>query len=116
MSRFDVDGRTAPPLTTDQYRWQRVVFDLPEVMTYQRMSGELVDAPVKLDGNSLTVSGPDGSPLATLTASEPASDQLRLTGTLSGRDVTISLDRLDLDQFTLRNRGFHWVQEYPYFR
>jgi hypothetical protein len=116
VSRFDVDGRTAPPLTTDQYRWQRVVFDLPEVMTYQRMSGELVDAPVKLDGNSLTVSGPDGSPLATLTASEPASDQLRLTGTLSGRDVTISLDRLDLDQFTLRNRGFHWVQEYPYFR
>lgn len=62
VSRFDVDGRTAPPLTTDQYRWQRVVFDLPEVMTYQRMSGELVDAPVKLDGNSLTVSGPDGSP------------------------------------------------------
>ncbi|MFV8162283.1 DoxX family protein [Mycobacterium sp. 134] len=116
VSRFDVDGAAAPPLTTDQYRWQRVVFDLPGLLTYQRMSGELVDAPVKIDGNNLTVSGPDGTPLATLTASRPTPEQLRLTGELSGRDVAIWLDRLDLNQFTLRNRGFHWVQEYPYFR
>lgn len=116
VSRFDVDGRPAPPLMTDQYRWQRVVFDMPEVVTYQRMNGELVDAPVKVDGSSLALSGPDGAPLATLTASRPSPQQLQLTGELSGRDVTIWLDRVDLNQFTLRNRGFHWVQEYPYFR
>lgn len=116
VSRFDVDGKTAPPLTTDQDRWQRVVFDLPGVVTYQRMDGELVDAPVEVDGDDVTVSGPDGSALATLTASRPTPEQLQLTGELSGRDVTIWLDRLDLDQFTLRNRGFNWVQEYPYFR
>ncbi|WP_036391903.1 MULTISPECIES: hypothetical protein [Mycolicibacterium] len=116
VSRFDVDGRTAPPLTTDQSRWHRVVFDLPEVLTYQRMNGELVDAPVRVDGDNLTVSSPDGSPLGTLTASRPTPERLQLTGELSGRHVAIWLDRLDLDQFTLRNRGFHWVQEYPYFR
>ncbi|WP_166906530.1 DoxX family protein [Mycobacterium sp. DL440] len=116
VSRFDVDGRTAPPLTTDQYRWQRVVFDLPEVLTYQQMNGELVDAPVEVDGDRLTVSGPDGSPLANLTASRPSPQELQLTGELSGRSVMIRLDRMDLHQFTLRNRGFHWVQEYPYFR
>ncbi|WP_396910417.1 DoxX family protein [Mycolicibacterium sp.] len=116
VSRFDVDGRTAPPLTTDQSRWQRVVFDLPEVLTYQRMDGKLVDAPLKVEDDKLSVSGPDGSALATLTASRPTADRLQLTGELSGRDVEIWLDRLDPDQFTLRNRGFHWVQEYPYFR
>lgn len=116
VSRFDVDGRTAPPLTTDEYRWQRVVFDLPEVVTYQRMNGELVDALLKADGDHLTVSGADGTALATFTASRPTPEQLQLTGELSGRDVTIWLDRLDLNQFTLRNRGFNWVQEYPYFR
>lgn len=116
VDRFDVDGTTTAPLTTDQYRWQRVVFDVPDVLTYQRMSGELVDAPVEVDGNNLTVAGPDGSPLATLAASRPTPDELQLTGTLAGRDVAIWLDRTDPDQFTLRNRGFHWVQEYPYFR
>ncbi|WP_369830954.1 DoxX family protein [Mycobacterium sp. NS-7484] len=116
VSRFDVDGEAVAPLTSDQQRWQRVVFDTPEVMTYQRMNGELVDAPVKLDGNHLVVSGPDGSPLASLTATRPSPQQLQLSGELSGRDVDIWLDRYDLDQFTLRNRGFHWVQEYPYFR
>lgn len=116
VSRFDVDGRTAPPLTTDQSRWQRVVFDLPEVLTYQRMDGKLVDAPLKVEDDKLSVSGPDGSALATFTASRPTADRLQLTGELSGRDVEIWLDRLDPDQFTLRNRGFHWVQEYPYFR
>jgi hypothetical protein len=116
VTRFDVDGRTSPPLTTDQYRWQRVVFDMPEVVTFQRMNGELVDAPVTVDRDRLTMSGPDGSPLAALTASRPAPRQLQLAGELSGRTVKIWLDEMDLNQFTLRNRGFHWVQEYPYFR
>ena len=46
----------------------------------------------------------------------PQPDQLRLTGRLKGQAATISLERVDLNSFTLRNRGFNWVQEYPYFR
>ena len=41
-------------------------------------------------------------------------DRLRLTGRLEGRPVTISLQRQSLDDFTLRNRGFRWVQEQPF--
>jgi hypothetical protein len=28
----------------------------------------------------------------------------------------MSAERVDLNRFALRNRGFHWIQEYPYFR
>jgi hypothetical protein len=35
---------------------------------------------------------------------------------MSGRPVTMSLEPVDLNIFTLRKRGFHWVQEYPYFK
>ncbi|WP_156670722.1 hypothetical protein [Mycobacterium sp. E136] len=30
--------------------------------------------------------------------------------------VTMSLQRMDLNVFPLRTRGFNWVQDYPYFR
>jgi hypothetical protein len=39
-----------------------------------------------------------------------------LDGELNGHKVRMSLERLDANTFTLVNRGFHWVQEYPYNR
>jgi hypothetical protein len=30
--------------------------------------------------------------------------------------VTMSTQQVDLAGFTLRSRGFHWMQDYPYFR
>jgi hypothetical protein len=41
---------------------------------------------------------------------------LRLDGHLDGRPVTIALQRKSLDDFLLLNRGFHWVQEQPFFK
>lgn len=116
VREFRVDGAAAPPLTTDETRWQRIIFDEPEVVTYQRMNGELVPAPAEVRGDTLTLSAPDGSALAAFTVSRPQPQRLELAGQLEGRQVHIALEQVDLNQFTLRNRGFHWVQEYPYFR
>lgn len=116
VTEFSVDGKPVAPLTTDETRWQRIVFDSTGVMTYQRMNGELVDAPAEIGADSLAVSAPDGSALADFTVSRPSPQQLRLEGRLAGRAVQISADEVDLNQFTLRNRGFNLVQEYPYFR
>jgi hypothetical protein len=116
VREFSVDGKPVPPLTTDQTRWQRLVFDKPGALTYQRMNGELVDAPGEIGAHTITVSAPDGGALADLTVARPTAQQLHLTGTLQGRPVKMTLDHVDLSQFTLRNRGFHWVQEYPFFR
>ena len=80
------------------------------------MNGELVDAPATVKSDTITVSEPGGTALAELKVSRPSAQQLQLTGTLHGRPVQIALDQVDLDQFTLRNRGFHWVQEYPFFK
>jgi hypothetical protein len=53
---------------------------------------------------------------ATLTVDRQAPDRLRLDGQLDGRPVTIALQRQSLDDFKLRSRGFHWVQQVPAFR
>lgn len=37
-------------------------------------------------------------------------------GSVQWQMLIIELDRFNPDSFPLRNRGFHWVQECPYFR
>jgi hypothetical protein len=123
---FTLDGEPVPPLTTDENRWQRLVFDDPEEATYQRMNGELVPAradflpngQLELTTVKHTPGGNAGSqpPFATLHAERPTPDRLLLRGELHDRPVAITLERVDPNSFTLRSRGFHWVQDYAYFR
>ncbi|MGV9802664.1 DoxX family protein [Mycobacterium sp. NPDC003449] len=116
VREFSVDGTVVPPLTTDPIRWQRMVVDQPGVLTYQRMDGELVTTPAEIGSDTIALSGTDGKALGDFAVARPESEQLRLTGRLDGRAVQISLDQVDPNEFTLRNRGFNWVQEVPYFR
>ncbi len=119
---FLVDGKPVPPFTTDPNRWQKLIFDRPGMATYQHMSGGLVsvlsefrDGHVKLT-NTLDVAAGTQPPFADLTYSQPNINTLMLSGKLYDRPVLITLARVDPDSFTVRSRGFHWVQEYPYFR
>jgi hypothetical protein len=86
------------------------VFDQPGVVTYQLMNGDLVDAAADTTAGTLTLPTDGGSFTVDRTG-----DRLRLTGRWRGRPVTITLERQPLDGFTLRNRGFRWVQEAPFF-
>jgi hypothetical protein len=76
------------------------------------MDGELVPVPAELHSDTITVP----TLRATLRCDRPDPDRLRLVGQLDGQLVVMSAERVDLNRFTLRNRGFHWIQEYPYFR
>jgi hypothetical protein len=46
----------------------------------------------------------------------PDAEHLVLDGTLDGAAVTVRLRHLDESTFLLVNRGFHWVNEYPFNR
>jgi hypothetical protein len=119
VTEFTRDSRPLPPSVTDVSRWQRIIFDAPGVVTYQRMNGELVDVSATVHGQTLELTAPDQeapTPFATLDTSQPSPDRLLLDGQIGGAPVTMSLERVDLQSFTLRNRGFNWIQEYPYFR
>lgn len=110
VTEFSVDGTPRPPLLTDDIRWQRVVFDRPGVLTYQLMDGDLVDVAADATGGTLAV--PDGGGSFTI---DRAGDDLRLSGRWKDHPTTVVLERQPLEDFTLRNRGFHWVQEAPFF-
>ncbi|WP_334024392.1 DoxX family protein [Nocardia terpenica] len=120
---FERDGQALPPLLTDGNRWQRIVFDTPGVMTYQRMDGTLVDTELDVDtaGHRLTLAeasnGTDAQPkpLGEFTFQQDSPDRLRLEGRLDGHPVTIALDRVDPNSFRLRSTGFRWIQDTPQF-
>ncbi|WP_433656711.1 DoxX family protein [Nocardia sp. CA-128927] len=128
VSEFSQDGQPLAPLTTDQNRWQRVVFDIGG-MAYQKMDGSLVPVVGAVDSaaHTLTVSQAAGQPLpgqiaqaepnqiGTFTFAQSAPNRLRLDGQLNGHQVTLSLEQVDLESFPLRSTGFKWVQDYPHF-
>ena len=49
-------------------------------------------------------------------ATEPPSPLLVLEGTYNGAAITVRLRELPASSFLLRNRGFHWINEYPFNR
>ena len=48
--------------------------------------------------------------------SRPAADRLALSGRWESDSIGVELRRVDESKFLLLNRGFHWIQPYPFFR
>ncbi|MGW6625409.1 DoxX family protein [Nocardia sp. NPDC055002] len=118
-----VDFREPPsnsrmPSATERFR--RIIFDIPQGMTVQRLDDSLVSFPARIDTDqhTVTLSKDTGHQwtLATFSYMQPQSDRLILEGILGGRPVRMQLDQVDLAQFPAVSRGFHWVQATPYFR
>jgi len=119
VSRMAIDGRLRPPLITDKDLWRNAIFDFPERMTVQRMNGEFAHYTVslKMDARILELTRDnDKNWKSNLTFQQPSPGQLALDGTLEGHRVHMQLQVMDPSQFVLLNRGFHWVQEYPFNR
>jgi hypothetical protein len=121
VGEFSRDGHPAPPLITDEGRWRRLIVD-SRGTTVQKMDDSFLPVVAVVDEAAHTIAlstaPPDTPPnrLGAFTFTQPTPDTLRLNGELNGTPVTLSLDRMDPNSFPLRSRGFHFVQEYPYFR
>jgi hypothetical protein len=118
VNRMSIDGHLRPPLLTDKDLWRNAIFDFPERMTVQRMNGEFAHYNVsfKMDAKTLELTRNGKSAKSNLTFQQPSPGQLAFDGTLEGHKVHMQLQVVDSNQFLLVNRGFHWVQEYPFNR
>ncbi|RDI65587.1 hypothetical protein DFR76_106459 [Nocardia pseudobrasiliensis] len=130
VREFTRDGQDLPPLLTNENRWQRVVFDTPGLMQYQRMDGTLVPARLEIDPQAHRLLLRTAEAPATMHRTQPrrqpesvgaftfqqsAADRLRLDGEFNGHPVTVTLERFDENTFPLRDREFRWVHEYAGF-
>src|SRR5262245_33945079 len=112
-----IDGQVRSPLIGDYGRWRRVVFDLTTYTNFQRMDDSVEYFGSSIDDKAKVVnltSFEDKNWKASLAFDRPAKDQLILDGSMDGHKIYMELKLYDRNKFALVNRGFHWINEYPY--
>ncbi|HEY6347946.1 MAG TPA: DoxX family protein [Candidatus Angelobacter sp.] len=119
VEQMSIDGVVRSPLLTDSDRWRRVIFDFIAFTQFQRMDDTFAGFGSTIDdkGKTLLLTKPaDKNWKASFTFDRPAQDQLALDGSMDGHKIHMQLKLLDRSKLMLVNRGFHWINEYPFQR
>jgi hypothetical protein len=119
VETLSLDSQLRAPLLTDKDRWRRAIFERPKNMTFQRIDGSFAGYGASLDvkRNSLTLTkGSDKNWKANFIFQRAAPDRLTLDGDMDKHKVHMELRLFDRNKFLLVNRGFHWVNEFPFNR
>jgi len=119
VDEFIVDGQSQPLLLTDETLWRKIVFDDADYasVVIGNSGRRIYKAQFLPDKNILTLIG-ENPPETRFTFSiEPiTSGRMTLNGEMNGRHVQIKLERFDEKKFILMNRGFRWINEYPFYQ
>jgi hypothetical protein len=129
VEEFEADGHVHPPLTTDAARWAHVSFSrqsslgarlvITTMKGGRRFYGVEVDPrrhTITLTRQAMTPDGQAPPGKIEFTYREAGPDLVTLEGTLDGRRICARLRRVDESEFLLVNRGFHWINEFPFNR
>jgi uncharacterized membrane protein YphA (DoxX/SURF4 family) len=119
VESFRRDGEDLPPLITETRRWRVCGINQWGRLVVRPIAGERRVFNLKLDetGNKLLLNSiqPTGTQL-TWDLSRPDADHLQIDGTYDNATVSVRLKKIDVNQFLLMNRGFRWINEFPYNR
>lgn len=119
VKQMSIDGVTRAALLDDKDRWRRVVFDFVDGVSVQSMDETSTGYGCSIDEKAKALSlkkRSDQKWKADFKFERPSKDELVLDGTMDNHKIHADLKLFDLNQFTLLNRGFHWINEYPFQR
>jgi hypothetical protein len=119
VDQLEMDGAVRPPLISDETRWRRVIFGFPGTASIQLMSDTRQRYRLALDpGKKLMhlTKRDDATWKTSLTYRQPGPKKLVIEGMIDGHKLRATMHRENEADFQLLNRGFHWVNEFPYNR
>ncbi|PHN07707.1 hypothetical protein [Flavilitoribacter nigricans] len=118
VDTFIVNRDTLPPLKTDTLQWAQLQIEREGFARIKYMNDRSAGFVTTLDttGRSLKFMKRDSSEQYSFIYELPDTNRLRLIGTMQEDTVAIVFKRLDKSDFLLLNRGFNWVNEYPFNR
>ena len=112
------NGDTVPPLITDPNQWRTLVIQREKNAIIKMMNDSLKNYSFIVDTVKKQISFADNN--SSLNNGklqyEKKENYLILSGTTSQDSIYMRLKERDLKSFRLINRGFRWVNEYPYNR
>jgi uncharacterized membrane protein YphA (DoxX/SURF4 family) len=106
------------PVSTGAEGFRRIIFDRPQGASLQRTDDTVVNYGAAIDtktGNVVLTKQRDQNWKANLKFTRVGADRLLLDGMID-RPVHFQLALVDRNKFLLVNRGFHWIQEFPFNR
>jgi hypothetical protein len=104
--------------TASAPRWRRIIFDSPRRIAVQTTDViERYGSQLDQEKRTLTLrKREDPSWNTVLTYEQVSPEVITLAGALNGSEMTARLRRTDERKFLLTDRGFHWVNEFPFNR
>lgn len=119
VKEMSIDGSARPALLDDKERWRRMIFDFVDTASVQGMDENATSYKCSIDEKAKSLSlgkRADEKWKADFKFERPAKDELVLDGTMDSHKIHADLRLFDVNQFTIVNRGFHWINEYPFQR
>lgn len=111
--------RNGQPVAMNDADWRRLIFEYQSEMSVMSMDDTVSYYATKYDTakKSVTLTG-EGSknPDGVLTYSAPDANHMELRGNFRNQPVVIELRKIDASKFMLVSRGFHWINEHPYYQ
>jgi hypothetical protein len=115
VATFVINKDTLPPLLTDTTRWNKILFDNYNRITIKKMNDTLIAFKYSDDTmrRELQLTQRDGITVE-YNFIYNAIDKNRLELRSIGKDaIYMQLNKIEVNDFLLLKRGFHWINEYP---
>ena len=120
---FSRNGKTLAESTQDETRWTRVTFrrfpfklsdekEYTDFLSIRFVGGTGMGArpDISADGMEINILGNDFEPVV------EDGKLIQLAGTMNGQAIIVKLKPISREDFLLVNRGFRWINEYPFNR
>lgn len=119
VNTFVKNTDTLPPLKTDSVRWGKIVVNYAGAVSIKLIndsSKQFAFEPDTLKKRIVMYSWDDTLHKAFFTYTMPQKDILEMKGQWKDDFLFIRMKKFDLNNFRLVNRGFNWINEYPFNR
>lgn len=119
VESFVQNGTERPPLLTDKTRWRfmSMWYRGTFYIRWMNDAAQYFRLHLNEEAQTLTLTHPvNPREQYIFTYQKPDPEHLILEGRFRGDLLTIKLKRLEMNELPLLSRGFHWINEYPFYR